>query len=131
MNETPSKTDKETKAVATALRVFTILLTATSLVLVATLLGIQVFAIPRLIDVFQDFDTEIPTLTIWVIETPMWAGLIVGFFLIVLLVGKELVIRSAAIRLVIDFLAMAVLVVATLVVILALFLPMVRLMQSI
>lgn len=43
-------------------------------IVIATLIvtGIMVFVIPKFQDIFQDFDVELPGLTIWLIDASMW-----------------------------------------------------------
>ena len=131
MGETATRSGAETRTVSVVLRVFTLLLTATSIALVAALLIVQVFAVPRLIEIFEDFDAEVPLLTRWVIEMPSWAAIAAGLLLIAGLIGKEFVVRSPVVRLVIDLLIMVALIIATAVLILALFSALVGLTQSV
>ena len=37
-------------------------------------LGIMILIVPKFIEIFDDFDTDMPALTVWLIETSKWLG---------------------------------------------------------
>ena len=99
--------------------------------LVGWLVFFGLYQRPHFQKIFADFNTALPTLTMWVIRTPAlaWAG--AGVLVALALVLKEVRLRDAPAKLAINLLALVLLLSATVVFWLALWLPMVKLMQPV
>jgi len=99
---------------------------------VATLLAnaaAAFFVVPRFVTIFEDFDTELPTLTTALIESRGWI-VVISLLLSVLMVTKEVFIRPPVAKLIINALVFGAALVLVPITIFGLFLPMVKLMQS-
>jgi len=88
------------------------------------------FVVPRFVTIFEDFDAELPTLTIALIESRAWIVLI-SLLLAVLMAVKEAFIRPPVAKLIINALVFGAALVLVPITIFGLFMPMVKLMQSV
>jgi len=101
--------------------------------LVVTLLAnaaAMLFIAPRFVTIFEDFDTALPGLTLVIIE---WRVLLAVFCLLLagLAIVKEVVIRHPYVKLGINIAVLTGSVILVPLTIIALFLPLVALMQSV
>ncbi|MEM6854101.1 MAG: hypothetical protein AAF593_06800 [Planctomycetota bacterium] len=53
-----------------------------------------VFYRQNLIEIFDDFDADLPPLSVWVLSIPAWLQLIICSFATALLIAKEFVFRN-------------------------------------
>jgi len=86
--------------------------------------------VPRFVKIFEDFDTALPTLTIALIESRIWV-VAISLVLAVLMIVKEVFIRQSVAKLIINALVCVAALVLVPITIVGLFLPLVKLMQSV
>ncbi len=113
------------------LNVVSVILTCGTIAGVIVLAGFHAFVVPYIVTVFEDFDAELPVLTVMVVQTPFWLSIAAGAAFAAILIAKECLIPSPAVRIIIDFCITLLLIVTAAVVIVALFLPMIILMKSV
>jgi type II secretory pathway component PulF len=100
---------------------------------VLALLGIaavDLFIVPNFGDMFADFDTEMPQVTILVMQAPRIAVVVTAILLAGLLVVKEIYLRSIAVKVVINLAALLLAAGAVVVLIFSLFMPLIKIMES-
>ncbi|MEX1016597.1 MAG: hypothetical protein WDZ31_07615 [Phycisphaeraceae bacterium] len=98
--------------------------------LIAAFLAMVVF-MPSFTAIFEDFDTELPLLTRWLISIPPWLTGTATIVLILLVIGKEFVIRDRRITLTINLVLLFVSFFWIPLIVFGLFLPLVTLMESV
>ena len=108
-----------------------IVMTILALGLIIAAVAAQLFFIPRAHAAFEDFDTELPSLTIVALGMSPLVPLAFGAVLCVLLILKEWLLKPGAIRIVLNLLVYLLLTVWVVFLVLAVLLPYVKLMQSV
>ena len=96
--------------------------------------GVLVFVVPKFSEIFEDFDTELPRITAVVISVSWFlrhpAGLALFAVLIGGIVALFICVRHHLVRFGLPLILFAVTCVGVAVIVLALYLPLVRLIQS-
>jgi len=121
----------EGRGAGIAMHVFSGLALMVDLVLLVMAGYLTTFVRPNFVKVLQDFDTELPVLTQWMISVPGMVFVGVFFGITALLVLKEIVVEQAAVKLGANLAAgLAVLAFAA-IFYLSLFLPLSSLVQQV
>jgi hypothetical protein len=97
--------ESESRGTATALQVFSLLALVADLGLLAAVGYQTLYVRPSLMKIFEDFDSELPVMTVWAISIPgvVYAAALVG--VAALLIFKEIIVEQPAVRLVANLVA--------------------------
>lgn len=88
------------------------------------------FITPKFVEIFEDFDTDLPTLTIAIIRARVWIA-VISLALAALMIVKEVCIRHPAAKLIINGLVFGAALLLVPLTVIGLFLPLVTLMQPV
>ena len=121
------KKSKPASAGSSVLSVFILVIDLVGLALLGLLAR---FTLPRFMKILEEFEVELPVLTQWVLSVPptWYVGAFAGIG--VLLVLKEIVIRNAAFKSGLNLLAGLALLAFAAVAVVALFLPLITLVEA-
>jgi len=130
-NCSTSATKRNEAPARAAGRVVTVLLLVFVLIQVVGVAAAQALIVPRFVDIFEDFDAELPALTILLLELPRVAVVLCLLLWAVGLIAAEMLIRPFLPRVLIHGLSLLLISTATVLMIFGLFLPLVRLIESV
>jgi len=121
---------QETKAASAGGSVLSIFILVIDLVGLALLALLAQHILPGFLKIFEEFDAELPPLTQWLLSVPptWYVGAFAGIG--VLLVLKEIVIRSAGVKSTLNLVAMLAMLAFAAVAVVALFMPLVSLVEA-
>ncbi len=124
-------TDPSTAASSIWLKVIAVASTACAVLLCLVVAGVLLLVVPRFRGVFEDFDTELPWLTIQLIGTPgkIAAGLCV--LAAVALVALAILARDKKVEILIGTVIGTLMMFAAAVTVIGVFLPLVKIIQSV
>lgn len=120
--------DKTTQVVLT---VSSLIMFAIAVIFLLGLCLIQIWVIPKFLEIFQDFDTQLPSLTIFLLQIPTAIYLAVYLLGMVALLVKECIPQlHISIKLAVNLIVIVLCLIMAIVYFLGLQLPMVQLMES-
>ena len=115
----------------TFLIICSVLITALTVLLLLGLCLVQLFVVPRFIEVFQDFDTQLPSLTIRLISIPTTIYLAVYGLGIVGLIAKDCIPQlHVGIKIALNLIVILLCIVMYFAYLYGLYLPMITMMES-
>ncbi|NBC11721.1 MAG: hypothetical protein GVY24_08350 [Planctomycetes bacterium] len=92
--------------------------------------AVALFIVPRFITIFEDFDADLPRLTVALIGGHVWVA-VISLLLALLMIVKEVFVRAYVAKLIINTLVFGAALVMVPLTVISLFLPLVKLMQSV
>ena len=98
---------------------------------VATLAGAMVFIRTKFVHIFEDFDTDLSGLTGLLVAIPNIVVIVLAMLAIGALIAKEVYVRKPVTKIVVNLVTGLVVSAGSAVMVLALFLPLVKLIQSV
>jgi hypothetical protein len=120
--------DSEVRALLTGVSIF---LLVGAVLAVATLAGVMVFIRAKFVHIFEDFDTDLPVLTELLVAIPNIVVIVLAMLAIGALIAKEVYVRKPVTNLVINLVTALAVSAGFAVMVLALWLPLVKLIQSV
>jgi hypothetical protein len=120
--------DSEVRALLTGVSIF---LLVGAVLAVATLAGAMVFIRTKFVHIFEDFDTDLPVLTELLVAIPNIVVIVLAMLAIGALIAKEVYVRKPVTNLVINLVTALAVSAGFAVMVLALWLPLVKLIQSV
>jgi hypothetical protein len=120
--------DSEVRALLTGVSIF---LLVGAVLAVATLAGAMVFIRAKFVHIFEDFDTDLPALTELLVAIPNIVVIVLAMLAIGALIAKEVYVRKPVTNLVINLVTALAVSAGFAVMVLALWLPLVKLIQSV